>query len=111
MIATVPYKLHISHEYYYHSLMLIWMRMLGFKVRAEESNNLGCSDTVWEQPGFTAVAEVKYHAEKKIDTLLNEALKQIHERRYYNKYTGKVLLIGIAFSGKQPGCRMEVLNM
>jgi hypothetical protein len=111
MIGSVPYKLHISHEHYYHSLMLIWMRMLGFRVRAEESNNLGSSDLVWEQPGFTVVAEVKYHAEKKIDMLLDEALKQIHERRYYNKYTGKVLLLGIAFAGKQPGCRMEKLNM
>jgi hypothetical protein len=87
------------------------MRMLGFRIRAEEPNNLGYSDAVWEQPELTVVAEIKYHAEKKIDTLLNEALAQIHERRYYNRYTGKVLLLGIAFAGKQPGCRMEKLNM
>jgi hypothetical protein len=110
MIATVPSELHINHEHYYHSLMLIWMRLLGFKVRAEEANNLGRSDIVWEQSELTVVAEIKYHAEKKIDTLLNEALNQIHERRYYNKYSGKVLLLGVAFSGRQPGCRMEVLN-
>ncbi|MDR2652008.1 MAG: ATP-binding protein, partial [Prevotellaceae bacterium] len=118
MIATVPSELHIKHEHYYHSLMLIWMRLIGFKVRAEEPNNLGRSDIVWEQPGLTVVAEIKYSpdpvkkvgkksAETKIDTLLNEALKQIHERKYYNKYRGKVLLLGIAFSGRQPGCRME----
>ncbi|MDR1223849.1 MAG: ATP-binding protein [Tannerella sp.] len=110
MIASVPSKLHIAKEFYYHSLMLIWMQMLGFRIRAEEPNNLGYSDLVWEQPGLTVVAEVKYHAKKKIDTLLNEAMNQIHERRYYNKYSGKILLLGIAFSGKQPGCRMEVLN-
>jgi hypothetical protein len=110
MIATVPAKLHIEHEHYYHSLMLIWMRLLGFKIRAEESNNLGYSDAVWEQPDLTVVAEVKYHADKKIDTLLGEALNQIHERRYYNKYSGKVLLLGIAFSEKQPGCRMEIIE-
>ncbi|MDR1154151.1 MAG: ATP-binding protein, partial [Bacteroidales bacterium] len=110
MIATVPSRLHISCEHYYHSLMLIWMRMLGFRIRAEEPNNLGYSDAVWEQSELTVVAEIKYHAEKKVDTLLNEALTQIHERRYYNRYTGKVLLLGIAFAGKQPGCRMEVLS-
>jgi hypothetical protein len=121
MIATVPSKLHIAKESYYHSLMLIWMRLLGFKIRAEEPNNLGCSDAVWEQPDLTVVAEIKYSpspvgrvgersAEKKIDTLLDEALKQIHDRRYYNKYSGKVLLLGIAFSGRQTGCRMEKLN-
>ena len=107
MVATVPYDLHIPNEHYYHSLMLIWMRLLGFKVRAEEHNNLGRSDTVWEQSGLTVVAEVKYDAETSINTLLDEAIKQIHERRYYNKYSGKVLLLGIAFSGKQAGCRME----
>ena len=108
MISTVPYDLHIPHEHYYHSLMLIWMRLLGFQVRAEEHNNLGRSDAVWEQPGITVVAEVKYHAEASIDTLLSDAIGQIHKRRYYNKYLGKVLLLGVAFSGKQPGCRMEI---
>jgi hypothetical protein len=90
--------------------MLIWMRLLGFRIRAEEPNNLGNSDAVWESDRLSVVAEIKYHAKKKINTLLDEALNQIHDRRYYNKYTGKVLLLGIAFSGKQPGCRMEVLN-
>jgi hypothetical protein len=59
---------------------------------------------------LTVVTEIKYHADKTIDTLLDEAINQIHERRYYNKYLGKVLLLGIAFSGKQTGCRMEELK-
>jgi hypothetical protein len=109
MIATVPSELHIPCERYYHSLMLIWMRLLGFSIQAETPNNLGRSDVVWEQPGLTVVAEIKYHAEKTVDTLLDEALKQIHDRRYYNRYTGKVLLLGVAFSGRQPGCRMETM--
>jgi hypothetical protein len=108
MIATVPSELHIAKEAYYHSLMLIWMRLLGFNIRAEEPNTFGRSDVVWEQPNLTVVAEIKYHAKKKTGTLLSEALKQIHDRRYYNRYSGKVLLLGIAFSGKQTGCRMEV---
>jgi hypothetical protein len=110
MIATVPYDLHIPHEYYYHSLMLIWMRLLGFVIRGEEHNNMGSSDAVWEQPDLTVITEIKYHAKKTIDTLLDEAIQQIHERRYYNKYLGKVLLLGVAFSGKQTGCRMEELK-
>jgi hypothetical protein len=110
MIATVPAELHIPKESYYHSLMLIWMRLLGFTIRAEEPNNLGRSDLVWEQSGFTVVAEIKYHAGKTAETLLDEALKQIHDRRYYNKYTGRILLLGVAFSGRQPGCRMEIIN-
>jgi hypothetical protein len=110
MVATIPYELHIPEESYYHSLMLIWMRLLGFKIQAEEHNNIGRADAIWEQPEITVIAEIKYHAEKKVDTLLNEAIKQIHDRRYYNKYLGKVILLGIAFSGKQIGCRMEELK-
>ena len=108
MVAAVPAELHIRCERYYHSLMLLWMRLLGFKVRGEKHNNLGRSDAVWEQPGLTVVVEVKYHAEKTIEALLKEAMQQIYDRQYYNKYLGKVLLLGIAFSGKQPGCRMEL---
>ncbi|MDR3267977.1 MAG: ATP-binding protein, partial [Tannerella sp.] len=110
MIATVPYELQSGCEHYYHIIMLIWMRLLGFKIQGEKPNNRGIADAVWEQPGLTVVAELKYHAEKKIKTLLNEAMKQIHDRRYYNQYIGKVILLGIAFSGKDVGCRMEELK-
>jgi hypothetical protein len=110
MIATVPYNLHRTDEAYYHTLMLIWMRLLGFKIQGEKPNNRGRADAVWEQPGVTVVAEIKYHPETKIDTLLNEAMKQIHDRRYYNLYLGKIILLGIAFSGKNVACRMEVID-
>jgi hypothetical protein len=110
MIATVPYELQSGCEHYYHTIILIWMRLLGFKIQGEKPNNCGRADAVWEQPGLTVVAELKYNAEKKIETLLNEAMTQIHDRRYYNQYIGKVILLGIAFSGKDIGCRMEELK-
>jgi hypothetical protein len=111
MVATIPSKLHIKKESYYHSIMLMWMRLIGFEIRGEEPNNLGYSDIVWEQSEITVVAEIKYHAKTKIDTLLKSAMYQIHEKRYYNRYLGKVLLLGIAFSGKNVGCRMEMLQV
>ena len=107
MIAAVPYELHIPREAYYHSLMLIWMRLLGFNIHGEASNNRGRADAVWEQPGLTVVAEIKYHAGKTTGALLDEALTQIRDRRYYNKYTGRIILLGVAFSGKEIGYRME----
>ena len=110
MVATVPYEINKINEAYYHSMMLMWMRLLGFKIHGEVSNNLGRADAVWEQPGVTVVAEVKYHAKRKIGKLLNEAMKQIHDRRYYNRYLGKVILLGIAFSGKNVGCRMKIIS-
>jgi hypothetical protein len=110
MIATVPYELHRTDEAYYHTMMLIWMRLLGFKIQGEKPNNRGRADAVWEQPGLTVIAEIKYHAEKKVEVLLKEAMTQIHERRYYNSCTGRVILLGVAFSGKDVGCRLEELK-
>ncbi|MDR1370111.1 MAG: ATP-binding protein [Dysgonamonadaceae bacterium] len=110
MIATVPYELHRTDEAYYHTMMLLWMRLLGFRIQGERPNNRGRADAVWEQPGLTVVAEIKYHTEKKLDVLLDEAIQQIHDRRYYNAYTGRVILLGIAFSGKETGCKMEELK-
>jgi hypothetical protein len=111
MIATVPYEIHCPCEAYYHSMMLLWMRLIGFRIQGEVLNNIGRVDAVWEQPGVTVIAEVKYHAQKKIDVLLSEAMTQIHDRRYYNKYLGKIILLGVAFSGRDTGCRMEELKI
>jgi hypothetical protein len=86
------------------------MRLLGFKIQGEASNNLGSADAVWEQPEVTVVAEVKYHKETKVDTLLKEAMSQIHEKRYYNRFLGKIILLGVAFSGQNTGCKMEMMN-
>ena len=110
MVATIPSILQIPQEHYYHSIMLLWMKYIGFDVHGEQPNNLGRSDIVWEQPNLTVVAEIKFAHGLNIDTLLKEAIAQIHKKRYYNRYKGKVLLLGIAFSEKNVGCRMEILN-
>jgi hypothetical protein len=111
MVATIPPELHIARESYYHSIMLMWMRIIGFEIHSEVSNNLGSADIVWEQQGITVVAEIKYHAKKKIKSLLKAAMKQIYDRRYYNRYSGKIILLGIAFSGKNVGCKLEELKI
>jgi hypothetical protein len=110
MVATVPYELHRTDEAYYHTMMLLWMRLLGFQIQGEVPNDRGRVDAVWEQSNVTVIAEVKYHAKKRVKTLINEAMKQIHDRQYYNKYQGKIILLGVAFSGKDVGCRIEELQ-
>jgi hypothetical protein len=90
--------------------MLVWMRLLGFRIQGETPNNRGRADAVWKQRNVTVIAEVKFHAKKEIDELLDEAMAQIHERRYYNKFLGKIILLGVAFSEKNVGCRMEELQ-
>jgi hypothetical protein len=81
--ATVPNELKMNCEAHYHALTLIWLRFPGFEVHAEVSTNLGRADAVWKQPGLTIVAELEYHRTKDKETLLHEAMEQIHKRRYY----------------------------
>jgi Holliday junction resolvase-like predicted endonuclease len=108
LFAHIPYEIHVNSEAYYHSMFLLLMKMLGFDIQGQIMTNLGRIDTVWRQPELTVVAEVKYSAKKKANSLLNNAMKQIRDRRYYEKYADRnVLLLGIAFTGKDVKCRME----
>ncbi|MDR0725609.1 MAG: ATP-binding protein, partial [Prevotellaceae bacterium] len=70
LLAHIPSILHVEAEKYYHSLFLLLMKMLGFDIQGEIMTNIGRIDAVWHQPGLTVVAEIKYHAEKDIDSLL-----------------------------------------
>jgi Holliday junction resolvase-like predicted endonuclease len=113
MIARVPYQLHVKNEKYYHSLLLVWLYFLGFKAQGEPSTNIGRIDAVWKMSDLTVIAEVKYSNNKSLDKLLAEASQQIHDRKYYESYlteTNKIILLSIAFSGKEIGCRMETIN-
>jgi hypothetical protein len=114
MIAHVPYQLHIKEEKYYHSLLLVWLHFLGFKPQGEISTNIGRIDAVWKLADMTVIAEVKYSAKKSfLGRLLNKASKQIRDRKYYEAYRNepdKIVLVSIAFSGRQVGCRIETLD-
>jgi hypothetical protein len=77
----------------------------------------GRIDAVLEQPDTIIVSELKYHSKTKTSTLLRNAIKQIHDKKYYEKYLGsgkKIVLLGLAFSGKEVGkevgCRMEAME-
>jgi hypothetical protein len=59
---------------------------------------------------LTVVAKLKYHKTKNKETLLREAMEQIHKRHYYSQSPGRALLPGIAFSGTGTGCTMEVME-
>jgi hypothetical protein len=114
MLAGVPYTLHPKdekaedeNEANYHIIFQVWMTLLGFNIQSEKPTNRGRMDAVLLQPGLAVVAELKYHATTKINTLLDQAIAQIREKRYYEQFLDrKIILLGIAFSGKEVGCRI-----
>jgi hypothetical protein len=73
--------------------------------------NIGQIDAVYHWDDTTVIAKLKYHAKRTIDGLLDDAMKQIHECRYCEPYTDrKILLLAVAFAGKEADCRLEKLD-
>ncbi|GHS97178.1 ATPase AAA [Bacteroidia bacterium] len=109
MIAYIPYPLHIGKEAYYHSLLLLWLKLLGFDITGEIMTNTGRIDAVLKLPGQVIVAEIKFQPKQgKMTKLLDEAINQIKEKRYYERFKDqKVSFLAVAFAGKEIGCRME----
>ncbi|MDR1498124.1 MAG: AAA family ATPase, partial [Puniceicoccales bacterium] len=109
-LAWIPYELYIENERYYNSLMLLWLRLLGFNIRSQDPTNFGRIDAVWELPEQIIVAEIKYAKPPQpikrrgrpkktdaniiipttkpavLDKLLAEAFAQITEKRYPEKF-------------------------
>ncbi|MDR3291242.1 MAG: ATP-binding protein [Methanobrevibacter sp.] len=123
LLYNIPYQIHKTNESYFHAIFIILFKLLGFNVRAEESTISGRSDLVLEEDNFVVIAEFKYSTTKtskngdeipikSFKSMLNEAFNQIHDRGYYKKYTNtKIILIAIAFAGKDIESKMELLNL
>ncbi|GHU71550.1 ATPase AAA [Bacteroidia bacterium] len=114
LFAHIPYELHIPKEAYYHSLLLLWLNLLGFKVDAEVNTDKGRIDAVWTWAERVVIAEVKYAETGDTGQLLEVALLQIHEKKYAERYAGnskRIALLGVAFVGKEVACRMEELSI
>jgi hypothetical protein len=113
LFAHIPYQLHIPREAYYHSLLLLWLNLLGFEVQAEVSTDKGRIDAVWTWEDRVVIAEVKFSADGSLETMLETALAQIRENRYYERYAGtqrRIALLAVGFAGKDIACRMTELE-
>jgi hypothetical protein len=91
----------------------VWFYFLGFKPLGELPTNIGRIDAVWKLPDMNIVTEIKYSVDQPLDKLLDKASKQTHNRKYYETFfdePGKIVLVSIAFSGREPGCRIETLD-
>ncbi|MDR3333485.1 MAG: ATP-binding protein [Treponema sp.] len=108
LFANIPYQLHIKREAYYHSLLLLWLNMLGFHVDAEVSTDKGRLDAVWTWEDRAVIAEVKYAGRGAVKTLLDTAMEQIKGKGYYERYTHRrIALLAVAFAGKRIACQMR----
>ncbi|MGA1823916.1 MAG: AAA family ATPase [bacterium] len=95
--ANIPYEIHLKYKKYYQSIFYTILKLMGLKVEVEVSTNKGRIDAVVELEKRVYIFEFKLH-----DTAEN-ALKQIKEHKYYEKYAGidkKIVLVGVTFNQK-----------
>ncbi|MDX2305297.1 MAG: AAA family ATPase [Microscillaceae bacterium] len=92
--AGIPYNMFIhNQEAYYQSVVYILVELSGLVVRGEEQTNVGRMDAVIESPTHIYIFEFKM-------TTASDALAQIHQKKYYEKYAHspkEIVLVAVAF--------------
>jgi len=97
--ADIPYLIHKEkiNEGFFHSTLHTILAENGLNPVSEESTNNGRMDI------HLSLGQTKYIFELKMDSPIEIAINQIHNKEYYRKFTGKfdkIILIGINFSSK-----------
>jgi hypothetical protein len=95
--ASIPYTLFLPQEAYYHSLIYLLLKLLGFTIHAEPLTNLGRIDAVLELPEAVYIIEFKMQSSHEN---AQTALQQIRDRQYdlpYRNQGKPILLLGILF--------------
>ncbi len=97
LFASIPHTLFLPQEAYYHSIVYLILKLLGFDIRAEPLTSQGRIDAVLE------LADKAYILEFKMTTA-QIALDQIKARGYDQPYRNQgktIILLGIAFAKEQ----------
>ncbi|NQZ11520.1 MAG: PD-(D/E)XK nuclease domain-containing protein [Algicola sp.] len=95
--ANIPYDLAVDREKYYQSLFYAILSLLGLDIEAEVHTNQGSIDCVLQTDDTIYVIEFKLNGTKE------EALQQIYDKQYAQKYQGSdktIVLLGVEFDKK-----------
>ena len=105
------------HESTYQAVVMTLIHALSgrYRVKVEAPEGQGRVDILLSPkvPGNPYIIfELKVAAGKKnLDSCVDEAFEQIHDREYYNGMGGRVILIGMAFWNQIPRVRIDsVMN-
>ncbi|HLB53385.1 MAG TPA: AAA family ATPase [Chlamydiales bacterium] len=96
-LDSIPHNIHKDIEAYYHSLLYLFLKTLGFKVGAEVPTSHGRMDLLLKTDTDIFVFEFK------IDKTAQEALNQILAREYHTQFKldkRPITLIGANFNSK-----------
>ncbi|MDR2709403.1 MAG: PD-(D/E)XK nuclease domain-containing protein, partial [Elusimicrobiota bacterium] len=102
-------------EHFYHANCISLFVGNGIRILAGDKGKVGNPDIIIFYKNTAVVCELKYaKAISQADKKLEEAIKQIRDKKYYEKYeleAEKILLLGIVFidMGVEVRCRFEEL--
>ncbi len=95
LFAQIPYQIIIpNREAYYQLIIYLTLKILGLEIIAEENTNKGRTDAVIFVPNYIYIIEFKFSNSSK------QALLQIHNKTYYEKYLNdsrQICLVGMNF--------------
>ena len=97
-LARVPYGIHLRDERYYQSVFFVVFRMLGLMIEAESQTNQGRIDA------YIRTEKAVFIFEFKLDRSAEEAVGQILDRKYYEKFQDSGLpirLVGVNFDSEK----------
>ena len=97
-LANIDYKLHIPHEKYYQSIFFTVFKFLGATIEAESCTNEGRIDA------YVRTKKSVYIFEFKLDKTEDEAMSQILDRHYYEKFQScglPIRMIGVNFNSEK----------
>ncbi|MCP5048563.1 MAG: AAA family ATPase, partial [bacterium] len=102
-----PYNIFIGkREAYYHTVLYLVLGLNGIKVISEDETNIGRIDVVAETGKKIYIMEFKMGSEQ-------DALKQIKDLKYYEKYLGKgkdIVLMGFGFDPEKRNIGNHVIE-
>ncbi|MEA1910855.1 MAG: PD-(D/E)XK nuclease domain-containing protein, partial [Spirochaetota bacterium] len=100
--ASIPYNNYVKnnlakYEGYYASVVFTFLASIGFDIIPEDITNKGRVDLTLKTPNSIIIMEFKVDSSE-------PPIKQIHERKYYEKYISdkkEIFLVGINFDSTE----------
>ena len=114
-ILSVGSYYNLSTELHYEAVLMtiLYSIISQYDVRSESEEGNGRVDIVMK-PKYEGTVPLiielkKTDSEDKLEQESKEAVRQIHDRKYYLNMHGKIILVGIAFWGKMPKTTIETI--
>jgi hypothetical protein len=107
VFAKIPFDMFVKErEGYYQTVIYLILMLIGINIQTEVETNLGRLDAVIETDSHIYVMEFKMGT-------ANEALKQIHDKKYYQKFqvpAKKITLIGVGFDEEHRNIKNYIIE-